>query len=335
MTQYILITGGAGYIGSHVAHALAQSGYTPIILDDLSQGHRFAVDNSWPFYEADIADKNVLAKIIKKHQPKSLMHFAAKSDVAESIRAPENYWQTNVSKADELFACGIEAGIENIIFSSTAAVYGAPPAGMKLDEEAPLNPINPYGKSKMAAEQSLQKITCKKANIAILRYFNAAGAAHGIGEAHWPETHLIPRAIQAALGYMPPIQLFGDDYETPDGTAIRDYVHVADIARAHIQALEYVLNNKQNLICNLGSGRGYSVKEIILALAELLENDVPHVYAPRREGDPATLVADICRAKEILDWQPEHGLERILQDALNWHKSPIYKDFIVGRFNAP
>ncbi|CAK8717157.1 UDP-glucose 4-epimerase [Candidatus Electrothrix aarhusensis] len=317
----ILVTGGAGYIGSHTCKLLAQRGYLPITYDNLVYGHTWAVQ--WgPFIQGDIRDTEALAKVFTEYQPEAVIHFAAFAYVGESVEHPEKYYQNNVTGTLALLEVMRRFGCDQFIFSSTCATYGNPQA-LSLTEEHPQQPINPYGRSKLMIEQILADYsTAYDLSSIALRYFNAAGADMDgdIGEDHDPETHLIPLTILAALGKRSAIEVYGTDYDTPDGTAIRDYIHVADLADAHVRALELLQKEKKSRAFNLGTGIGTSVQSIIQTVEELSGRKVPVTYGPRRPGDPPALVASAEKAAEFLGWRPRHSdIETIIRSALAWH----------------
>ncbi len=319
MTNAVLVAGGAGFIGSHVCKALAAAGYLPVVLDDLSAGRRdFA---RWgPFYQASVTDGATVAGIASSHGIKAVIDLAGFIEVGESVRDPLKYYDNN-SAAKSAFLRAVQAaGIQAFVFSSTAAVYGEPEA-VPIVETHPLRPKNPYGWSKLVFEQMLRDFRAAGGPAFIaLRYFNAAGASPDaeIGECHEPETHLIPRACLAALGKVPALDVFGADFPTRDGTAERDYVHVADLASAHVLAVSALLGKAQSDAYNLGNGRGTTVREI-LDTFEMLGCKVPHRYAPRRVGDPAKLIADSSRARAALGWTPVHDdLQVIVKSAYDW-----------------
>jgi len=319
----ILVTGGAGYIGSHTAKALAFAGFRPVVLDDLSRGHTHAV--KWgPLISANIADSTLVRQIIVEHDIKAVLHFAASAYVGESMSAPRTYFLNNVRNTLNFLEAVADSGVNQIVFSSTCATYGIP-EGLPVGEEHPQRPVNPYGESKLFVERVLHWYAqAYGLRWVILRYFNAAGAdpEGDTGEQHDPETHLIPRVIQAALGVLPEIEVFGSDYETPDGTAIRDYVHVSDLADAHVLALQYLLGGGPNCTLNLGTGRGHSVREVIDTVEKLAGQKVRVRIRPRREGDPPVLVARSSRALELLKWSPrQSNLETIVRTALRWQES--------------
>ena len=321
----VIVCGGAGYIGSHTAKQLARSGRRVVVVDDLSNGHEWAVQ--WgPLERGDIGDRAFMARVFAAYRPDAVLHFAALIDVADSVADPARYFDSNLVKSLRLFDAAAAAGIDKLVFSSTAAVYGSPDAGAPLAEDQPCAPINPYGESKLAAEQGLRNYPQYNAmRHVVLRYFNAAGADPDgqTGAAHKPITHLTPRAIMAALKSggddTPPLQLFGDDYPTPDGTCIRDYIHVQDLARAHVAALDYLDRGGASATFNLGTGRGSSVREILRTVEAVTGRSVPHTIAPRRAGDPASLIASNERARTILGWAPELGLSEIVATAAAWH----------------
>jgi UDP-arabinose 4-epimerase len=322
MNPSILVTGGAGYIGSHACKALAAAGYTPVTLDNLVFGHRSSV--RWgPFVLGDLGDENLVRRVIRDHAVQAVMHFAGYAYVGESMQMPGKYFQNNFSATATLLSAMRAEGVHQIVFSSTCAVYGIPGA-MPIAEDHPQQPVNPYGESKLFAERLLGWYAAAHGlRYAALRYFNAAGAdAEGvIGEDHDPETHLIPLAIAAALGHRPPLRIFGTDYPTPDGTAIRDYVHVTDLAHAHISALERLRSGVPSLQLNLGTGKGHSVREVIRTIEDVGGRAVPVVDAPRRPGDPPELVAAGARAYEALGWTPVHSdLRNIVATAWAWHE---------------
>jgi UDP-arabinose 4-epimerase len=317
----VLVTGGAGYVGSHACKALRSAGHLPVTLDDLSRGHRWAV--RWgPLVEGGIADRDLVRRTIETHRIDAIMHFAALAYVGESMSEPLRYFANNVGGTLALLDAAGAAGVRRVVFSSTCATYGEP-VRVPIDEAHPQTPINPYGESKLLVERMLAWLDrCAGLRFVALRYFNAAGAdAEGeIGEAHEPETHLLPLAILAALGRTPALKIFGDDYETPDGTAVRDYIHVADLARAHVLALEHLMRGGKSLALNLGTGHGHSVREVIAAIERVGGRRVPHAMAPRRAGDPPRLVAEASAARRALGWTPrESDLESIAKSAWSWH----------------
>lgn len=296
----ILVTGGAGYIGSHACKLVAKSGYEPICFDNLSTGYRDFV--RWgPLIEGDLRDTSSLKETFQKFKPAAVIHFAGSSLVGESVQDPLKYFDNNVNSTISLLNVMKDSGIRNIVFSSTCATYGAD-SSSPIDESFPQNPINPYGMSKLMIERILNNLSStKEISHVSLRYFNAAGADkdNEIGESHDPETHLIPLAINSALGGEE-LKIFGNDFPTKDGTAVRDYIHVEDLAAAHIKALEYLINGGKSDFINLGTGEGYSIKEILNILNDLGLN--PHtINSPRREGDPAVLVANAAKAKKVLN----------------------------------
>jgi len=320
--MHILVCGGAGYIGSHMARWLALRDIRVTVLDDLSTGHRGFVQ--WgELVEADIRDRSALDRVFGAQRFDAVMHFCARSLVGESVADPYAYYASNVGGTLTLLQAMRAHGVDRLVFSSTAAVFGHPQAD-RIDEDHPQKPINPYGASKLMVERILTDAASAYGLRSVaLRYFNAAGAAPDgtIGEAHDPETHLVPNAIRAALGTGPALTLFGDDYPTPDGTCIRDYVHVDDLAQAHLLALDYLDANPGAHAFNLGNGRGFSVREVIAAIAQVSGREVPHSIAARRPGDPAVLVASSERARAQLGWQPAYTtLAPILETALHWHQ---------------
>lgn len=302
----ILVTGGAGYIGSHACKALAQDGFTPIAFDNLALGHRDAV--RWgPLVEADISDEAAVAQAIRQHAVRAVIHFAAFAYVGESVEAPAKYYRNNVGGTLSLLDACRSEGIDMLVFSSSCATYGIPDV-LPITEAAPQRPINPYGRTKLVVEQVLADYAHAYGSRHIaLRYFNAAGADPDgeIGERHDPETHLIPLALMAAAGRTGALEVFGDDYDTPDGTCIRDYIHVTDLARAHVLALRHLLNGGDSLALNLGSGTGNSIHEVIGSVERVTGREVPHVIRPRRPGDPPVLYADPHLAKERLGFETE------------------------------
>ena len=317
----ILVIGGAGYIGSHTVRMLARKRYNPVVLDNLSKGHREAV-GPFPFEQGDLADKALLSRVFKQYGVKAVMHFAAFIEVGESVSNPSKYYHNNVAKVLNLLDAMVENNVRYFVFSSTAATFGEP-VRAKIDETHPQLPINPYGNTKLAVEKMLADFdTAYGLKATALRYFNASGADDSgeIGESHTPETHLIPLVLQAAAGKRPSIKVFGTDYPTPDGTCIRDYVHVNDLADAHILALEKMFKDNTSERFNLGSGSGYSVAELIAQAKAVTGVDFKVETAPRRAGDPAVLVADSAKARRVLGWQPQYNLRRIIQTAWNWEQ---------------
>jgi len=322
MRRTVLVTGGAGYIGSHACKALALAGYVPITYDNLSRGHRNAV--RWgPFVEGDLLDRERLFMAMRTHAPIAVIHFAALAYVGESVGNPGLYYRNNVGGTLTLLEAMLEAGLDKIVFSSTCATYGIPDR-VPIDEGFAQAPVNPYGETKLAIERALywHDRGCGLRSVS-LRYFNAAGADPDVetGEAHDPETHLIPLVIDAALGKGPPVQIFGTDYATSDGTAIRDYIHVQDLANAHVQALVHLVEGGATTAVNLGTGQGYSVREIIAAAEAVIGAAVPRQEGPRRAGDPPALVANPSRAATLLGWRAEMSdLPAIIGTALAWHQ---------------
>lgn len=321
----ILVIGGAGYIGSHMVRMLAKQGYNPIVFDNLSKGHREAVAN-YPFELGDLGDKARLTEVFKKYGIEAVMHFAAFAEVGESVKEPSKYYHNNVAKVLDLLDALVENDIKYFVFSSTAATFGEP-IRPKIDESHPQNPINPYGNTKLMVEKILADFdTAYGLKATALRYFNASGADDSgeIGESHNPETHLIPIVLQAAAGKRASIKMFGTDYPTPDGTCVRDYVHVNDLARAHILALEKMFKDNVSERFNLGSGNGFSVAEIVKEAKRITGIDFTVEKAPRRDGDPAVLVADSAKAERILGWKPQYNLTRIIETAWNWEQHRKY-----------
>jgi UDP-arabinose 4-epimerase len=324
MTTAILVTGGAGYIGSHTCKALAQAGYLPVTYDDLSHGHADAV--KWgPLVRGDIGDRSQVVETLRAHRVAAVMHFGAFINVGESMAQPELYFENNAAKSFRLLDAMKEAGVRRFVFSSTCATYGVPQR-LPLDETHPQLPINPYGESKLMVERALAwHQRAHGLGYAALRYFNAAGAdpEGEAGERHDPETHLIPLVIDAAFGRRPPIQIYGTDYPTPDGTCIRDYIHVQDLAAAHVLAVERLLHGAVSMALNLGTGSGHSVREVIAAVERVTGLAVPYQEHPRRAGDPPILVADARRAREALDWQPKvSDIDTIVATATRWARRP-------------
>jgi UDP-glucose 4-epimerase len=319
----ILVTGGAGYIGSHTVLYLKQRGEEVIVLDNLQKGHRDAVLDA-KFYKGDLKDDAILDQIFKKHHIDAVIHFAANSLVGESVEKPLEYYDNNVIGTYHLVKKMIEHGVKKIVFSSTAATYGNP-VRVPIQEDDPTVPTNPYGDTKLAIEKMLKWADGAYGLKSVsLRYFNAAGAdpEGRIGEDHTPETHLIPIVLQVALGQRDKVSIFGDDYPTEDGTCIRDYIHVMDLAEAHYLALQKLNNTNESGVYNLGNGKGFSVKEVIETCRKVTKRDIPVEIAPRRAGDPAVLIASSEKAKRELGWEPKYpSLEEIITHAWNWHKN--------------
>ena len=319
--ETILVIGGAGYIGSHTVRRLAQKGYIPVVFDNLSKGHREAILNV-PFEQGDLGDEKRLAEVFRKYPISAVMHFAAFIEVGESVKEPSKYYHNNVVKVLNLLDVMVKNRIPYFVFSSTAATFGEPQQP-KISEKHPQHPINPYGNTKLMVETILHDFDIAYGlKSTALRYFNASGADDSgeIGESHSPETHLIPLVLQTACGKRPCIKIFGTDYPTPDGTCIRDFVHVNDLANAHILALEKMRLQNKSLRFNLGSGNGFSVAEIIRTAKKITNVDFKVETAPRREGDPAILVADSSLAQLELGWRPTYNLEHIIQTAWNWEQ---------------
>lgn len=317
--MHVLVAGGAGYIGSHACKALARSGHVPVVLDDLSTGNEWAV--RWgSLIRGNIGDRDLVVRVLRAEKIDAVMHFAASAYVGESIIHPEKYFRNNFVNSLSLLDSMREAGVEQIVFSSTCATYGEP-AQLPLHESHPQNPVNPYGESKLFVEKAMRWYGAAYGLRWIaLRYFNAAGADVDaeIGEVHDPEPHLIPLVLQAARGERPEVSILGTDYATPDGTAIRDYIHVDDLAQAHILAMHHLAGGGESGAFNLGSGRGYSVREVIAAVEKHAGCKVPVVEKGRRPGDPHSLVAGAERAAEVLGWRPAHGLDSIVATAWAW-----------------
>lgn len=317
----VLITGGAGYIGSHTCKALAALGHEVVVYDNLSTGHRKLV--RWGDFEyGDIRDSARLNAVLRRHKPDGCIHFASSIAVGESVLDPGKYYDNNVIGSLRIMECLRDCGCANLVVSGTAAVYGLPEQ-MPIAEDSRLNPINPYGRTKLVMEWMLQDFaTAHNLHWVSLRYFNAAGGdpEGETGECHDPETHLIPNVLRAIDGDIPALRLFGDDYDTADGTCIRDYIHVSDLAAAHVLALEYLLAGKASIAMNLGSGTGISVREILDAAAQVTGRPVPHAIEGRRAGDPARLVADSSLAQKNLGWNMHHSdIQAILASAWAWH----------------
>lgn len=322
----VMVCGGAGYIGSHMVRALLEAGHGVVVVDNLSTGHAGSVTGA-PLVRADIRDGAAMDAAFRAHPVDAVMHFCASSLVGESMREPWAYYDNNVGGSLSLLAAMRRAGVERLVFSSTAAIFGQPRAAL-IDEDHPAEPINPYGRSKWMVERILaDHAEAYGLRSTALRYFNAAGAHPdgSIGEAHEPETHLVPNVLRAALGQGPGLKVFGTDYPTPDGTCVRDYVHVLDLAAAHLLALERMGEGPAAKAYNLGNGRGFSVREVIDTARRITGRAIAHEDAPRRPGDPAVLVASSARARAELGWSPAHAaLEDIVATAWRWHQAPRY-----------
>ncbi len=321
----ILVTGGAGYIGSHSVLALQQEGYEVVILDNLIYGHKDIVETALEakLIVGDTQDEPLLKKIFTEYKIDAVIHFAAYAYVGESVNNPAKYYQNNVVGTLTLLKAMLEADINKFVFSSTCATYGIPKT-TPIVEDQPQHPINPYGSSKLMVERILQDFDLAYDFRSVcLRYFNAAGADPGgrLGEDHNPETHLIPLVLQTALGNRESISIFGTDYDSPDGSCVRDYIHVSDLAQAHVLALKYLLNNGKTDVFNLGNGNGFSVKQVIETARKVTGNKIKTVECQRRPGDPPILVGSGDKAKNILDWKPKYSaLEDIVSHAWQWHQ---------------
>ncbi|MGL6211269.1 MAG: UDP-glucose 4-epimerase GalE [Paracoccaceae bacterium] len=328
MSGTVLVTGGAGYIGAHACKALARAGFTPVAFDNLSTGWRGAVKFG-PLVQGDLMDKVAVEAAFAEFRPVAVMHFAALSLVGESMKDPGRYWRANVGGSLNLIEAAVGAGCWNFVFSSTCATYGDQD-GVVLDEDTPQRPINAYGASKRAIEEMLQNFAASHglAHV-IFRYFNVAGADPDgeVGEQHVPETHLIPLMLDAIEGKRGALTLFGDDYPTRDGTCVRDYVHVSDLVAAHVLGLRWLLDGKGNRVFNLGSGNGFSVREVLDASRVVTNREVPMVLGERRAGDAAALVSGSRRAAEELGWRPERStLPQMIADAWAWGRGPGFSE---------
>jgi UDP-glucose 4-epimerase len=326
----ILVAGGAGYIGSNMTAMLRDEGFEPIVYDNLSRGHKAAIVKDVKFVKGDLGDYKLLVRTLKRYKIEAVMHFAALIEVGESVEQPLRYYQNNVSNTQNLLSAMEAAGVEKFVFSSSAAVYGVPEK-TPITEESSKEPINPYGETKWAIERMChyQSLT-GRLRYAALRYFNAAGAGDKsrLGEDHRPESHLIPLVIAAAMGKRDDVKIYGIDYPTPDGTCIRDYIHIEDLCRAHLLALKKLERNSE-LIYNLGNGKGYSVREVIETIKKISGKKFKVIEAPRRPGDPPVLTADATKAQKELGWTPRFPeLEQIAATAWEWHNSHPdgYKD---------
>ncbi|NRQ16382.1 UDP-glucose 4-epimerase GalE [Ensifer sesbaniae] len=316
----VLVVGGAGYIGSHTCLELANKGFEPVVYDNLSNGHEEFV--KWGVLEkGDIRDRQRLDEVLARHKPRAILHFAAMIEVGESVKDPVSFYDNNVIGTLTLLSAALAAGVEAFVFSSTCATYGLPES-VPIDEQHRQAPINPYGRTKWVCEQALKDYgQYKGLRSVILRYFNAAGAdpEGRIGEWHEPETHAIPLAIDAALGRRQSFKIFGTDYDTRDGTCVRDYIHVLDLADAHVRAVEYLLSGGDSVELNLGTGTGTTVKELLTAIADVSGRAFNIDLVERREGDSTTLVANNDKARDILGWVPRYDLSDITRTAWNWH----------------
>lgn len=320
----ILVCGGAGYIGSHAVHQLIAGGEDVVIIDNLQTGHRSALNPAAKFYEGDIRNSDILDKIFSENKIDAVIHFAANSLVGESVEKPLKYFNNNVYGMQILLESMVKNGVDKIVFSSTAATYGEP-VKIPIEENDPTVPTNPYGESKLIMEKMMKWVNhANNVRFVSLRYFNAAGAIEdgSIGEDHNPETHLIPLILQVPLGKRDHITVFGEDYPTPDGTCLRDYIHVIDLADAHILALHYLRDGGESNIFNLGNGQGFSVKEMIVAAEKVTGQKIKTEIGARRAGDPAQLIASSDKAKSVLHWNPKFtNVEDVIATAWKWHKS--------------
>ena len=320
----VLVLGGAGYIGSHTVSELIDAGEEVVIADNLETGHIEAVHKDATFYQGDIRDRAFVDSVFEKEKIDGVIHFAANSLVGESMTDPLKYYDNNLNGTKVLLQSMVAHGVDKIVFSSTEATYGEPESIPILETDR-TEPTNPYGETKLSMEKMMKWTgVAHGLRYVALRYFNACGAHVGghIGEAHSPESHLIPLILQVPNGQREAINIFGDDYDTKDGTCVRDYIHVTDLAQAHILAMKYLMDGKESDVFNLGNGVGFTVKEVIEAARRVTGHPIPAVVAPRRGGDPAKLIASSAKAKEVLGWKPEHAdLEEIIETAWNWHKN--------------
>ena len=321
----ILITGGAGYIGSVTTELLRARGEAVVVLDNLSRGHRDAVASEIPFYEGDVGDRELVKLIVREHAVDACIHFAAFAYVGESVNQPALYYENNVAQGIQLLGALVESGVRRFVFSSTCATYGEPQR-IPISEEHPQLPTNPYGWSKLFLERIMTDYDRSyRLRFVALRYFNASGATRERGERHDPETHLIPLVLHAAQGKTNHVTVFGNDYPTKDGTCVRDYIHVSDLADAHALALDYLRAGNQSTAINLGNGHGYSVLEVIESARTLTQREITIDMQGRRAGDPSHLVADAAKARAVLGWQPQHPeLAAIIGSAWEWHSRQSY-----------
>jgi len=321
VSRTVLVAGGAGFIGSHVCKALAEAGDRPVVIDTLEKGHAWAV--KWgPLERTDIGDATTIAEIFRRHRPRAVVHLAGYIEVGESVRKPELYFHNNATKSQTLIDAACDAGVEAFVFSSSCSVYGVPRTPL-LDETHPFAPISPYAESKARVEGMLERAARERGLAALsMRYFNAAGGDEKaeIGEAHVPETHLLPLAVDAALGLTAPLTLMGTDYDTPDGSCVRDFIHVSDLAAAHVSAIAHLATRGSagHAGLNLGSGSGYSVRQALVETGRVVGKPVPFSEAPRRPGDPPRLVGDSARARALLGWRPTRDLAKQIEDTLRW-----------------
>lgn len=322
MSQNILVTGGAGYIGSHVVKQLSRTEHTVIVLDNLSTGFKESVVYG-EFVEGDTGDQALVSRLLKKYKIDTVIHFAAHTIVPESVENPMKYYRNNTANTRNLLECCQEAGVKHFIFSSTAAVYGIP-AGDSCSEADPLSPINPYGTSKLMSETMLRDLSeVSDLNHVVLRYFNVAGCdpEGEIGQSTAKATLLTKVAVEAAVGKRSQVAIYGTDYPTPDGTGIRDYIHVEDLASAHLKALDYLIAGGESVILNCGYGHGYSVRELLAEVAKANDGQLKIVEEDRRAGDPPVLIAEAKKIRQVLGWEPQHdSLEEIVRSSLNWER---------------
>ena len=322
----ILVTGGAGYIGSHFVRMASKSNDEVIVADNLSRGHQESIPDGVQFKNVDIRDAEKISEVIRKHSPEAVVHFAAFAYVGESVEHPELYYQNNVVGSYNLIRAASENKVKYFVFSSTCSVYGNP-GKVPISEEAQTNPINPYANTKLMIEMMLKDFqSAYGMKYVSLRYFNAAGTDDSgeIGESHNPEPHLIPIVLEAVCGKREKVSVFGNDYNTPDGTCIRDYIHVNDLSNAHVKALEHLSSGNESTIINLGTGAGNSVMEIIKTAESITGKKIEFKISERRKGDPAILVADNTKALKILNWKPKYTIDDIIRTAWNWHQSQKY-----------